>query len=82
MDIQGLEGTTADKQAQKIGLKQMQDINGWMSYDGTLMSGSGHKGPRASLGRPALSSLSRSPIRNANNKIMFDDDEILGAQSK
>ena len=46
------------------------------------MSGDGRKGPRGSGGRPAMSSLSRSPIRNANNKVIFDDDEILGAQSK
>jgi len=28
------------------------------------------------------SSLSRSPIRKANTKIIFDDDETLGASSK
>ena len=52
-----------------------------MSYDGVPMSGGGREG-RGGGGRPAMSSLSRSPIRNANNKVIFDDDEILGAQSK
>lgn len=57
---------------QSLDYQQMKEIRRWIRIDE----------PNQRIGQPAATSLSRSPIRTANTRMMvFDDDEILG-QSK